>query len=54
MVSSSVPSVVSGCATQPGDAPSALGYRDLALDEKKVIADAVGRVIKDPASVRFG
>ena len=48
-----VGSAVSGGATQPGDAPSGLGYRELAPDEKKVIAEAVGRVIKDPASVRF-
>lgn len=47
-------SAVAGCVTQPDGAPSsALGYRDLAPDEKKVIADAVGRVIKDPASAKF-
>jgi hypothetical protein len=27
--------------------------RDLAPDEKKVIADAVGRVIKEPSSAKF-
>jgi hypothetical protein len=46
-------SAVAGCVTQPDGAPSAFGYRDLAPDEKKVIADAVGRVIKDPASAKF-
>ncbi len=47
-------SAVAGCVTQPDGAPSAaLGSRDLAPDEKKVIADAVGRVIKDPASAKF-
>ena len=44
---------VAGCVTQPDNSPSALSYRDLASDEKKVIADAVGRVIKDPASAKF-
>lgn len=46
-------SAVAGCVAQPDGVPSALGYRDLATDEKKVIADAVGRVIKDPASAKF-
>lgn len=43
---------VSGCVTQ-GDSAAPLGYRELAPDEKKVIADAVGRVIKDPSSATF-
>lgn len=46
-------SAVAGCVTQSDGTPSALGYRDLAPDERKVIADAVGRVIKDPASAKF-
>ena len=46
-------SALAGCVTQPDGAPSVLGYRDLAPDEKKVIADAVGRVIKDPSSAKF-
>jgi hypothetical protein len=41
---------VAGCVTQGG---SALGTRDLEPDEKKVIADAVGRVIKDPRSAKY-
>ncbi|MET0278267.1 MAG: hypothetical protein ABW198_08050 [Pseudorhodoplanes sp.] len=41
---------VAGCVTQGG---SALGSRDLEPDEKKVIADAVGRVIKDPRSAKY-
>lgn len=45
-------SVLSGCVTQDGS-PTALGYRELAPDEKKVIADAVARVIKDPSSAKF-
>lgn len=46
-------SAVAGCVTQSDSTPSVLGYRDLAPDEKKVIADAVGRVIKDPTSAKF-
>lgn len=46
-------SAVAGCATQPDGASSALGYRELAPEEKKVIADAVGRVIKEPSSAKF-
>ena len=42
---------VTGCITQQGG--SAFGTRDLDPDEKKVIADAVGRVIKDPRSAKF-
>lgn len=42
---------VSGCISQQGG--SAFGSRDLEPDEKKVIADAVGRVIKEPRSARF-
>ncbi len=42
---------LAGCMTQEGG--SALGTRDLAPDEKKVIADAVGRVIKDPRSAKY-
>lgn len=41
---------VAGCVTQDG---STLGKRDLEPDEKKVIADAVGRVVKDPRQARF-
>lgn len=41
---------VSGCQTQGG---SALGTRDLEPAEKKVIADAVGRVIQDPRSAKY-
>jgi hypothetical protein len=41
---------VAGCVTDSG---SALGKRDLEPDEKKVIADAVGRVIKDPRSAKY-
>jgi hypothetical protein len=44
---------MAGCVTQSDGATSGLGYRDLAPDEKKVIADAVGRVIRDPASAKF-
>jgi hypothetical protein len=43
---------VSGCVT-PDGAPSSLGERELAPDEKKIIADAVGRVLKEPASAKF-
>lgn len=46
-------SALAGCVTQPDGAPSVLGYRELAPDEKKVIADAVGRVIKEPSSAKF-
>ncbi len=42
---------VAGCISQQGG--SGLGSRDLDPDEKKVIADAVGRVIKDPRSAKF-
>jgi hypothetical protein len=42
---------VTGCISQQGG--SALGSRDLDPDEKKVIADAVGRVIKDPRNAKF-
>ena len=41
---------VCGCQTQGG---SALGTRDLEAAEKKVIADAVGRVIQDPRSAKY-
>lgn len=41
---------LAGCMTQGG---TALGTRDLDPDEKKVIADAVGRVIKDPRSAKY-
>ncbi len=41
---------VAGCVTQGG---TALGARDLDPDEKKVISDAVGRVIKDPRSAKY-
>ncbi|ARP97988.1 hypothetical protein [Pseudorhodoplanes sinuspersici] len=44
---------LAGCVTQSGNSPSTLSYRDLASDEKKVVAEAVGRVIKDPASAKF-
>jgi hypothetical protein len=43
---------IAGCVTQDG-APPLLGYRELAPEEKKVIAEAVGRVIKDPTTARF-
>jgi hypothetical protein len=42
---------VTGCISQQGG--STLGSRDLDPDEKKVIADAVGRVIKDPRNAKF-
>ncbi len=42
---------VTGCVSQQGG--SAFGSRDLEPDEKKVITDAVGRVIKDPRTARF-
>jgi hypothetical protein len=45
-------SCVAGCITQGGSS-SGLGYRDLEPDEKKIIADAVGRVIKEPSTARF-
>jgi hypothetical protein len=41
-----------GCVTGESGA-SALGLRELAPEEKKVIAEAVGRVIKDPASAKY-
>jgi hypothetical protein len=41
---------LAGCMTQGG---TALGTRDLDPDEKKVISDAVGRVIQDPRSARY-
>jgi hypothetical protein len=41
---------LAGCVTDGG---SALGKRDLEPDEKKVISDAVGRVIKDPRSAKY-
>lgn len=40
------------CITPDGSSPS-LGYRELAPEEKKVIADAVGRVVKEPSSAKF-
>lgn len=43
---------VAGCVTPDGSSSSS-GMRDLAPDEKKVIADAVGRVIKEPSSAKF-
>lgn len=43
---------VAGCVT-PDQSASTSGGRDLAPDEKKVIADAVGRVIKEPGSAQF-
>jgi hypothetical protein len=43
---------LSGCVTQDGGSAS-FGSRELAPDEKKVIADAVGRVIKEPSSAKF-
>ena len=45
-----VTAALAGCVTD-GAAP--LGYRELGSDEKKVIADAVGRVIKEPASAKY-
>lgn len=45
--------MLAGCTTQTDGPTSALGTRDLSPDEKKVVADAVGRVIKDPASAKF-
>jgi hypothetical protein len=42
---------VAGCVSQQGG--SAFGSRDLEPDEKKVITDAVGRVIKDPRAAKF-
>jgi hypothetical protein len=47
-----VASSVAGCVTPDGSAPS-LGGRDLAPDEKRIIADAVGRVVKEPGSAKF-
>jgi len=50
---------VAGCVTPDGSSPalsgssSALSGRDLAPEEKKIIADAVGRVIKEPSSAKF-
>jgi hypothetical protein len=50
---------VAGCVTPDGSSPapsgssSALGGRDLAPDEKKIIADAVGRVVREPSSAKF-
>jgi hypothetical protein len=44
---------VAGCNTAQDSASSLGGARELAPDEKKIIADAVGRVIKDPASAKF-
>lgn len=50
---------VAACVTPDGSSPalsgssSALSGRDLAPDEKKIIADAVGRVIKEPSSAKF-
>jgi hypothetical protein len=43
---------VSACVT-PGGPSTPLGYRELEPDEKKIIADAVGRVIKEPSSAKF-
>jgi hypothetical protein len=43
---------VAGCVTQGGSSPS-FGSRELAPEEKKVIADAVGRVIREPSSAKF-
>lgn len=43
---------LAGCVTPDGSSPS-FGTRELAPDEKKVIADAVGRVIKEPSSAKF-
>jgi outer membrane lipoprotein SlyB len=50
---------VAGCVTPDGSSParsgtsSALSGRELSPDEKKIIADAVGRVIKEPSSAKF-
>ena len=45
--------MLAGCTTQTDGPTSALGTRDLSPEEKKVVANAVGRVIKDPASAKF-
>jgi hypothetical protein len=47
-----VASSVAACVT-PDGSPTAPGMRELAPDEKKIIADAVGRVIKEPSSAKF-
>jgi hypothetical protein len=41
---------LAGCVTQGG---SGLGARDLDPDEKKVVSEAVSRVIKDPRSAKY-
>lgn len=43
---------LSGCLTQGGGSGLG-GNRDLEPDEKKVISDAVGRVIKDSRSAKY-
>jgi hypothetical protein len=43
---------LTGCVTPDGSTPAS-GGRDLAPDEKKIIAEAVGRVIKEPGSAQF-
>jgi outer membrane lipoprotein SlyB len=43
---------VAGCVTPDGSSPSA-AMRELAPEEKKIIADAVGRVVKEPTSAKF-
>jgi hypothetical protein len=35
------------------DSPAPFLGRDLGPDEKKIIADAVGRVVKEPSSAKF-
>ncbi len=45
-----VAAALAGCVTEGG---SGIGSRDLQPDEKKVITDAVGRVIKDPRSAKY-
>jgi hypothetical protein len=46
-------SSVAGCVKPDGSSPALGGGRDLAPEEKKIIADAVGRVIKEPGSAKF-
>ena len=44
---------IAGCAVQSTSETSAFGQRELGQSEKKVIAEAVGKVIRDPGSAKY-
>jgi hypothetical protein len=48
--------VLSGCTTGTSEAPSvraSIGQRDLTLEEKQVIMDAVAPALRNPASAKY-